>query len=260
LYFPDAGWLRFEPTPRSDGQTTTPGYAPLSAGSQPAASVSPGANGAHAPLDIEGLAKPSVGTIHKNGKSLPVLKRLPVGWLVLLLIVVLGVVIAPGARWITRRRRWTSADSEAARAHAAWAELGDDVRDLGLDWRGQTDTPRRAAATLVATRRLATDVAAEQALSRLTRAEELARYAARPDELRWVDQDPRADESTVRKALFGSVSRGRRLRARLAPSSSSRIAVSATAWLSDTWRGFTFGVRRWVNGRLPGRGRDDLQD
>ena len=152
------------------------------------------------------------------------------GWLLLLVIVVIGIVIAPAARWITRRRRWTSADSEAARAHAAWAELGDDMRDLGLDWHGQTDTPRRAAATLVATRRLATDVAAEQALSRLTRAEELARYAARPDELRWVDQDPRADESTVRKALFGSVSRGRRLRAHLAPSSSSRIAVSATAW------------------------------
>jgi transglutaminase-like putative cysteine protease len=260
LYFPDAGWLRFEPTPRSDGQTTTPGYAPLTQGQQAGASVSPGATGAHAPLDIQGLAKPSIGTIHKNGKSLPVLRKLPVGWLLLLVIVVLGIVIAPGARWITRRRRWTSADSEAARAHAAWAELGDDMRDLGLDWRGQTDTPRRAAATLVATRRLATDVAAEQALSRLTRAEELARYAARPEELRWVDQDPRADESTVRKALFGSVSRGRRLRARLAPSSSSRIAVSATAWASDSWRGFTLGVRGWVSGRLPGGGRDDLQD
>jgi transglutaminase-like putative cysteine protease len=260
LYFPDAGWLRFEPTPRSDGQTTTPGYAPLSTGPQPATSVSPGANGAHAPLDIQGLAKPSVGTIHKNGKSLPVLRKLPVGWLLLLVIVIVGIAVAPLARWVTRRRRWTSADTEAARAHAAWAELGDDLRDLGLDWRGQTDTPRRAAATLVATRRLATDVAAEQALSRLTRAEELARYAARPDELRWVDQDPRADESTVRKALFGSVSRGRRLRARLAPSSSSRIAVSATAWVSDSWRGFTLGVRRWVTGRLPGGGRDDLQD
>ena len=134
------------------------------------------------------------------------------------------------------------------------------MRDLGLDWRGQTDTPRRAAATLVATRRLAMDVAAEQALSRLTRAEELARYAARPDELRWVDQDPRADETTVRKALFGSVSRGRRLRARLAPSSSSRIAVSATAWVSDTWRGFT--LRRSTLGQRPAAGleRDDLQD
>jgi hypothetical protein len=222
--------------------------------------VSPGGAVAGAPLDIPGLHEPSVKAVHKNGSSIPVFSHLPLGWLLLLLIVVLGIVIAPGARLITRRRRWTSADTEAARAHAAWADLGDDMRDLGLEWRGQTDTPRRAAATLVATRRLAMDVAAEQALSRLTRAEELARYAARPDELRWVDQDPRADESTVRKALFGSVSRGRRLRARLAPSSSSRIAVAATAWVSDSWRGFTLRVQRWVSGRLPGRGRDDLQD
>jgi hypothetical protein len=260
LYFPEAGWLRFEPTPRSDGQATTPAYAPLSTGPQAVTSVSPGATGSHAPFDIQGLAKPSIGTIHKNAKSLPVFRKLPLGWLLLLLIVVVGIVIAPAARWATRRRRWTSADSEAARAHAAWAELADDMRDLGLDWHGQTDTPRRATATLVATRRLATDVAAEQALSRLTRAEELARYAARPNELRWVDQDPRADESTVRKALFGSVSRGRRLRAHLAPSSSSRIVVSATAWLSDSWRAVALGVRRWVNGRLPGQGRRDSQD
>jgi hypothetical protein len=188
------------------------------------------------------------------------LRKLPVGWLAIVLVVLIGLVLAPAVRWVTRRRRWTSADSEAARAHAAWAELGDDMRDLGLDWRGQTDTPRRAAATLVATRRLATDVAAEQALSRLTRAEELARYAARPEELRWVDQDPRADETTVRKALFSSVSRRRRLRARLAPSSSSRIAVSVTAWLSDSWRAASFAIRRWVSGRLPGQGRRDLDD
>jgi transglutaminase-like putative cysteine protease len=260
LYFPDAGWLRFEPTPRADGQTTTPAYAPLTTGQQAAASVSPGATGGGEPLDIQGLRPPSVQAIHKSGSSLPVFSNLPIGWLLLLLVVVIGIVIAPAARWITRRRRWTSADSQAARAHAAWAELGDDMRDLGLDWRGHTDTPRRASATLVATRRLATDVAAQQALSRLTRAEELARYAARPDELRWVDQDPRADESTVRKALFGSVSRGRRLRARLAPSSSSRIAVSATAWVSDTWHAVGLSVRRRVSGLVPGQRRGDHED
>jgi transglutaminase-like putative cysteine protease len=260
LYFPDAGWLRFEPTPRSDGQATTPAYAPLTAGPQAAASVSPLVTGGVAPLDIPGLRPTSVRAIHKSGNSLPVLSHLPVGWLLVLFIVIVGIVIAPVARWTTRRRRWTSADSQAARAHAAWADLGDDMRDLGLDWRGHTDTPRRATATLVATRRLATDLAAEQALSRLTRAEELARYTARPDELRWVDQDPRADESTVRKALFSSVSRGRRLRARLAPSSSSRIAVSTTAWLSDSWRAVGLAVRRWISGRLPGQGRGDHRD
>jgi transglutaminase-like putative cysteine protease len=260
LYFPEAGWLRFEPTPRADGQTTTPAYAPLTTGQQAPASVSPRATGDGVPLDIQGLRPTSVRAIHKSASSIPVFSHLPVGWLLIVLVVLIGIVIAPVARWITRRRRWTSADSEAARAHAAWAELGDDMRDLGLDWRGHTDTPRRAAATLVATRRLATDVAAEQALSRLTRAEELARYAARPDELRWVDQDPRADESTVRKALFSSVSRGRRLRARVAPSSSSRIAVSATAWVSDSWRAAGLAVRRSISRRVPGQGRRDSRD
>jgi hypothetical protein len=260
LYFPNAGWLRFEPTPRADGQTTTPAYAPLTSGQQAAASVSPGTAGGGVPLDIQGFRPPTVKPVHKTGSSLPVFSHLPVGWLLTLVIVLIGIVIAPAARWLTRRRRWTAADSEAARAHAAWAELGDDMRDLGLDWHGHTDTPRRAAATLVATRRLATDVAAEQALSRLTRAEELARYAARPDELRWLDQDPRADESTVRKALFSSVSRGRRLRARLAPSSSSRIAVSVTARVSDSWHAGGLAVRRWVSRRLPGQGHRDSQD
>jgi transglutaminase-like putative cysteine protease len=259
LYFPDAGWLRFEPTPRADGQTTTPAYAPLAAGPVSTASVSPGtATGGGEPLDITGLHQPSVKAVHKTGTSIPVFSHLHVGWLLIVLIVVIGLAIAPGARWLTRRRRWTSADTEAARAHAAWAELTDDMRDLGLDWRGQTDTPRRAAATLIATRRLSTDAAAEQALSRLTRAEELARYAARPDELRWVDQDPRADETMVRKALFSSVSRRRRLRARLAPSSSSRIAVSVTTRISDSWRSAGLAGRRWLGRRLPGqrRGRE----
>ena len=260
LYFPDAGWLRFEPTPRADGQTTTPAYAPLTLGPQATASVTATTSGRGAPLDIQGFRPTPFRPVHKSGSSLPVLRHLPVGWLSTLLVVLIAIVIAPIARWLTRRRRWTSADSQAARAHAAWAELGDDMRDLGLDWRGHTDTPRRAAATLVATRRLATDIAAEQALSRLTRAEELARYAARPDELRWVDEDPRADETTVRKALFHSVSRGRRLRARLAPSSSSRIAVSATARISDSWRSASFAMRRWISGRLPRPGRRDQQD
>ena len=260
LYFPNAGWLRFEPTPRSDGQATTPTYAPLTTGQQAPASVSGTATGGHAPLDIEGLRPTSVKAIHKTGSSIPVFSHLPLGWLLVLVIALVALAVAPAARWTTRRRRWTSADSQAARAHAAWAELGDDMRDLGLDWRGHTDTPRRAAATLVATRRLAADIAAEQALSRLTRAEELARYAARPDELRWVDQDPRTDESTVRKALFSSVSRGRRLRARLAPSSSSRIAASATAWLSDSWRATGLAARGWVSRRLPGRARRGQQD
>lgn len=248
LYFPGAGWLRFEPTPRTDGQATTPGYAdtvaaPKPTSTAPVTGINP-ADPHQVPIGPSGgttvKAKP------KGGWDARWLRDVPIGWAAVLLIIVLGIVVAPAVRWVTRRRRWTVADTEAARAHAAWDELGDDMRDLRLDWRGGHDTPRRAAATLVATRRLAYDVPAQQALARLTRAEELARYAARPDELRWVDQDPRADEVAVRKALFESVSRARRLRAHLAPSSTSRLAVSAAARLSDA----SGAAKLWIGRRV----------
>jgi transglutaminase-like putative cysteine protease len=244
LYFPGAGWLRFEPTPRADGQTSDPAYADAVIGPQPVSS------GSGVPNDV--VVKPAVpsgrsvaGTAGgKTGGHGLSLSKVSVSWLIAVLVVLVGALISPAVRFATRRRRWTAADTEAARAHAAWDELGDDMRDLGLDWRGDSDTPRRAAATLVASRRLAFDVAAQQALSRLTRAEELARYAARPDELRWVDQDPRTDEKTVRTALFTSVSRIRRLRARVAPPSTSRIVSAAFGRVADGWHGVTVSLTR----------------
>ena len=248
LYFPGAGWLRFEPTPRTDGQATAPSYADTVAAPKP---TSTAAAPSKLPQDphVVPFVQAGTGTLKAKGHgswATRWLHGIPIGWTAVLLVFVLGIVIAPVVRRVTRRRRWTAADTEAARAHAAWDELGDDMRDLRLDWRGDQDTPRRAAATLVATRRLAYDVPAQQALARLTRAEELARYAARPDDLRWVDQDPRADEAAVRKALFDSVSRSRRLRAHLVPSSTSRHAVNAVARISDA-----SGVAKlWITRRL----------
>jgi transglutaminase-like putative cysteine protease len=259
LYFAGAGWLRFEPTPRADGQTSSPAYANAAVAPQARSSASAGPSGTatliggHVPdVNLNGVNGLHRGGTVKSGGS-----QLPIGWLTVVVLLLLGMLAAPTVRWVTRRRRWTAADTEAARAHAAWDELRDDLRDLGLEWRGHSDTPRRAAATLVATRRLAYDTAAQQALARLARAEELARYAARPDELRWVDQDPRADEAAVRKALFGSVSRGRRLRARLAPSSTSRMVASATGWLADRWRAASVSSRAWLQHKIPGRADTD---
>ncbi|MDQ1486375.1 MAG: hypothetical protein QOJ62_2068, partial [Actinomycetota bacterium] len=215
LYFKGAGWLRFEPTPRADGQTSSPSYATGQATTPSVTSPStarpttvPTGPGAQAPDPIAPKGN------HKVPGTVTSITHVPTGWLITLGVIVLLILASPGVRLLLRRRRWTAADTEAARAHAAWEELGDDLRDLRLDWHGESDTPRRAAAALVATRRLQYDTTAQQALARLTRAEELARYAARPDELRWVDQDPRADQESVRRALFGSVSRTRRLRAR----------------------------------------------
>jgi transglutaminase-like putative cysteine protease len=244
LYFPGAGWLRFEPTPRADGQTSDPAYADAVVGPQPVASGTGVPNDAVVKPQVptgRAVAGSAGGKAAGHGLSL---SKVSLGWLIAVLVVLIGLLVSPAVRFATRRRRWTAADTEAARAHAAWDELGDDMRDLGLDWRGDSDTPRRAAATLVASRRLAFDVAAQQALSRLTRAEELARYAARPDELRWVDQDPRTDEKTVRQALFTSVSRTRRLRARIAPPSTGRTASSAFAWVADGSHGVRVGLTR----------------
>jgi transglutaminase-like putative cysteine protease len=260
LYFPGAGWLRFEPTPRSDGQTTDPSYANAAVGPQPASSGTAVPNDVVVRPELPNLKQTTGTAARKSRHHGWSIGNLSAGWLTAVLVVLIGLVVAPAARWTTRRRRWTSADTEAARAHAAWDELGDDVRDLGLEWGGDSDTPRRAAATLVATRRLAYDLAAQQALSRLTRAEELARYAARPDELRWVDQDPRADEKAVRKALFTSVSRARRLRARVAPPSTGRLASNATAWIGDTWHATTAGSARWIGRQLDRRDDHDRED
>ena len=142
--------------------------------------------------------------------------------------------------WLHGLRR----DSNApARAHAAWQELGDDLRDIGLEWRGDTDSPRRAAAAVLATRRLHYDQPAQLALSRLARAEEIARYAG-PSSVRVRDQELagpglRDDQKVVRRALFDSVPRARRLRARLMPPSTGRLFAGVTADVADYLRGLT---------------------
>src|SRR5205807_6592558 len=87
------------------------------------------------------------------------------------LVVLAGIPAT--ARQLTRRRRWAVAETGAARAHAAWRELADDVRDLGLRWRA-ADSPRRANARLVAASGLRRTTAE---LGRLSAAEETARYA-----------------------------------------------------------------------------------
>jgi hypothetical protein len=161
---------------------------------------------------------------------------------------VLAALSPLGARWWLSRRRWADADTAAARAHAAWEELGDDLRDIGLEWRGSTDSPRRAAAAVLATRRLHYDQTAQQALSRLARAEELARYAG-PASVRADDReigavDLRRDQRAIRRALFDSVPRTRRLRARLMPPSTGRFFAGVSADVADAVRGWFGGLGR----------------
>jgi hypothetical protein len=255
LFFPGAGWLRFEPTPRSDGQTNLPGYANSTAGpkvnaSAGASSTSTAGPGAHpSPHLPNEAAPPKQGgqpSAH-HGASF----RLSVPWVLITLVIVLAAATAPTARWWTRRRRWAFAATDADRTHAAWADLNDEIRDLGLEWRGMDDTPRRAAAAIVATRRLRYDETAQQALARLSHAEELARYAS-PGRVRLVETDVRDDVHRIRHALYESVPRSRRLLARVAPASGLRYLGDMFATAADaTHASLRSGLRRL---RRPGNG------
>jgi hypothetical protein len=89
-----------------------------------------------------------------------------------------------------------------------------DALDHGLEWRA-SDSPRAAARRLG--EQLDLDGASSQALTRIARAEELARYARSrsPEPVERL----RADVKTVREAFAASVGRGARWRARLLPPS-----------------------------------------
>ena len=265
LYFTGVGWLRFEPTPRSDGQTTRPDYSNATGAAATAVPtnvpVPTGAPGLPqgVPTPHEGGAAATPTAKSGGGGIGSVFGHLPVGWLVVLSILVLGALSPFLARWWISRRRWTDADTAAAQAHAAWEELGDDLRDIGLEWRGDSDSPRRAAAAVLATRRLHYDQTAQLALSRLARAEELARYAgpssARAHTRELADANLREDEKVVRRALFDSVPRGRRLRARLMPPSTGRLFAGFTADVADYLRGLVNGVGRRAAAAAGRRGR-----
>jgi transglutaminase-like putative cysteine protease len=259
LYFTGVGWLRFEPTPRADGQTTRPAYsnatgaaATAAPGNVPVPTTNAGGLPNGVPTPHEGGAAAAPSSTGNGGGFGAAFGHLPIGWLVVLLLIVLAALSPIGARWWIGRRRWSGADTAAARAHAAWDELGDDLRDIGLEWRGSTDSPRRAAAAVLATRRLHYDQTAQQALRRLARAEELARYAgplsARAHDGEVAGADLRQDQLAVRRALFASVPRSRRLRARLMPPSTGRFFAGVSADVTDAVRGWAAGLGRRAAG------------
>jgi len=237
VYFEGAGWLRFEPTPRSDdrAQTDPPAYAltgdGVPGGADPSASAAPsaapststdpsaGPQGDNDPNDRLGDDGANAPT---DGGSGPARRRTGV---VLLGLVVLGAAPAT-TRAAIRRRRSSRAVTDAARIHVAWQSLADDAEDSGFALRA-SDTPRGAAAWLAREAQLSVTVA--EAVARLARAEERARYArACPD------PGPLADDvRAVRRALLADASWVRRARVVLLPASTLRDVRRGVAGGSD---------------------------
>jgi transglutaminase-like putative cysteine protease len=228
LYFPNAGWLRFEPTPggpAGQGTATPPPYVSSTAG--PGSSIlpvqrsrigstttTPGKHpgggsrfGPHPNLALGNLR----GAGAANGGRSIVLTVL----LIVAIVLALAGTAPMTARLVTRRRRWRKADGPAGLAHAAWRELRDDLDDYGLPCQ-TSETPRAVARRVQMAGSL--HEPAREALGRIVRAEERASYATVPE----TGGALGADVLAVRRAISQKATRSARWRARLFPASTLR--------------------------------------
>ena len=245
LYFQGSGWLRFEPTPAgSGGQGTAipPTYSvPQAPGSGTGQSASPlpsqgtagstGSNSSGAGPHDRALAGDGSGSTTVTAKGgFPVE---PVG--IAVLAVAAAAAIAPWASRFARRRSRLRRTGDAARAHAAWREVLDDLADYGV--RRPPSEPPRTTAQRIATE-CGLEPGAAAALRRVALAEERASYAGAPSTV----PPTRADLDLVRRGLAASVDRQTRWRARLFPASALRRGRQSGAYLGWLSRG------RWPAG------------
>jgi len=235
LYFPGAGWLRFEPTPPNPaglpGQATAsaPPYSiPLAdqqiINSETGQRVSATPNRGPTPesssqAGLNKLKKTAPGgaggnAAGRHGGTPPIVPVLIA--LLALMLIAPAAIRAAGRRW-----RWWRANDDVARAHVAWHELRNDLTDHRIPYR-DSETPRAL------TRRLATRLglpgAERDALERIAVAEERASYAISPADSSRLQ----ADEALVRRAVARSGSASARWLAIVAPPS-ALIPVRAGA-------------------------------
>jgi transglutaminase-like putative cysteine protease len=239
LYFQGLGWLRMEPTPAGTGigqgtaippsYTAGPGTAgegtskdtvsPLHSQGQ---DFKPKAGGPFN-LNHKGglLANGQAGKSARKGHS-----GLPLLLIALAALLMIGLITPRVTRSLIRRRRWLTARTDAARAHAAWSELLDDLTDYGIR-HGPGETPRTVEKRMA--RRLRLAEPDHQALLRITQAEERASYATKPGPSGTL----RADVARMRGAISTSVTAGARWQARLLPASAAERGRQALSHALD---------------------------
>jgi transglutaminase-like putative cysteine protease len=219
LYIATVGWVRFEPTPngaQDQGTATLPDYttgkipglpglgsqSPTSPSTGTSTKPSPGLGG-RKPRNLGGSGG-STTAAAGSGSGFPV-------GIAIAIAVFLLLAWPAGGRWLTSRRRWLTASTDAGQAQAAWLELSDYLSDYGLEG-PVSESPRAAAA------RVAAEVgspAAAAAAVRIGAAEERARYSVAPTPGAGLS----ADVATTRKAIAATCTWSRRIRARLLPAS-----------------------------------------
>jgi transglutaminase-like putative cysteine protease len=241
LYFQGYGWLRMEPTPSGtqvgQGTAIPPTY---SAGGAGAAGQSTSKNGSTTPFKDRAQPGPQrtsgpfnlshKGGLLANGQAGKKARKgdsgLPLLLIALAALLVIGLITPRVTRSLIRRRRWLTARSDAARAHAAWSELLDDLTDYGIR-HGPGETPRAVEKRVA--RRIRLTESGREALLRITQAEERASYATEPTPSGTL----RADVAKVRGAISASVTEGSRWHARLLPASAAERARQALSHAFD---------------------------
>jgi transglutaminase-like putative cysteine protease len=248
LYFPHAGWVRFEPTPRSE-RVIVPGYAlPPSTPNQPttqdpgtpkpSAQPSAGPTGGPKQLDQD-VPEPGgdpAAAGRRNAGSVPLVP-------LALLVVLLGLALPSTVGALTRRRRRSGAVDHLGRIHAAWASLADAAEDTGHPLHA-ADSPRAAARRLVTEGSLTGDPAAE--VSRLAAAEERARYARSAAPVDGLD----ASVTVVRRALRASLSPVDRVRSTVLPASSLRRIGGGVRGFGERVERARDALGAWASGLL----------
>jgi transglutaminase-like putative cysteine protease len=199
LWFPQIGWMRFEPTP--------PGQGGLGAGLPPYANPktvlsSGGHAGDHVPKPPHGAIDPNAnlagaGRGGVGAPSTPVSSQ-PFNWTpwVLLAVAVTALLLLMPALTRRRVRAQRRRETDPRRAvEAAWAEVIDTATDLDLEPL-DVESPRDLAARL--RREGGITSAVVPAMTRLARAVERNRYAKAPG----TCDDPWGDARSVCDALI----------------------------------------------------------
>lgn len=215
LYFPQLGWVRFEPTPGSRSGVA-PGYSTPTAGtgtSTPSSSptTSTGATpttSARPQRDIP-ADTPDAGS-STSGNPLTRFVSSHRTALLVALVVLLALAVVPAGGWLARRGARRRARDDAERVEAEWASLVSRLGDLGVV-AGDGSTPRQASGELSKAAYLRPEEG--EALGRVVATLEQSRYARPGADLADVSGDAR----TVWRAALGRRRRVDRLRALLLP-------------------------------------------
>lgn len=182
LYFADAGWVRFEPTPATQTGSPPP-YAdplagtPVTSPDVPTGTAAPSAPTSPTPTPSSAPVTAGDGQVGIGQASVPLLVVVVVGT-----AIVVGLGIA-GAWLLARRSR--GAGTSVPGPEQAWAELRRRLALAGVTWSDAT-TPRQAARAVEA-RYGTEDVAAQAALRRLVALVERERYS--PLAPTWTAED-----------------------------------------------------------------------